>query len=199
MSQAQAVTSTSLSKLPNELKGENKVVMNITEKNEKINNPMNTNTTELSKESINQIVQGLQQASVDNLTNLPSRDIPTVNSEMTHDNSVQPNYIPEQEKQHNKYIEENDSIESMLQQNKNNKNEQDRLDMLYEELQIPVLSMILYFFFQLPFFNKFLVKHIPSLFLKDGNSNLYGYLFKTFVFGVSFYSITKFSKYMSEF
>ena len=117
---------------------------------------------------------------------------------MTHDNSVQPNYIPEQEKQHNKYIEENDSIESMLQQNKNNK-KQDRLDMLYEELQIPVLSMILYFLFSIAFFNKFLVKHIPSLFLKDGNSNLYGYLFKTFVFGVSFYSITKFSKYMSEF
>ena len=189
-------TATSLDSLPNELKGENKVAMNITEKNEKINNP-NQQPTELSKDSINQIVQGLQQASQSNLTGLPSRDIPMNNSEITHDNTLQPNYIPEPQK--NNYIEEGETIEDLIKHSKNNKVEQDRLDMLYDELQTPLLSMILYFFFQLPYFKKILVKNVPSLFLKDGNPSLYGYIFNTFIFGISFYTITKFSKYMSEF
>ncbi len=37
-----------------------------------------------------------------------------------------------------------------LEQNK--KVEQDRLEMMYEDLQTPILVMILFFFFQLPFF-----------------------------------------------
>jgi hypothetical protein len=192
---------TSLESLPNELKSVNKVSMAITEKNTKINNPIpkqnNINQTELSKESINQIVQGLQKASASNLTSLPTRDIPTTNQEITHDNTIQPDFIPETNTKD--YINDTDTIDSLLIKNKSNQFEQDRLDILYEELQIPVLSMILYFFFQLPYFQKMIIINFPSLFLKDGNPNLYGYLFKTIVFGTSFYSINKFSKYLSEF
>ena len=110
-------TATSLDSLPNELKGENKVAMNITEKNEKINNP-NQQPTELSKDSINQIVQGLQQASQSNLTGLPSRDIPMNNSEITHDNTLQPNYIPEPQPVYDASNQRQiiDSLASMKQQ-----------------------------------------------------------------------------------
>ena len=162
--------------------------MAITEKNTKINNPIpkqnNINQTELSKESINQIVQGLQKASASNLTSLPTRDIPTTNQEITHDNTIQPDFIPETNTKD--YINDIDTIDSLLIKNKSNQVEQDRLDILYEELQIPILSMILYFFFQLPYFQKMIIRNFPSLFLKDGNPNLYGYLFKTIVFELLF-------------
>lgn len=193
-----ASQTTSLSSLPNEIKGEGKVVMNITEKNTKINTPMNNNnTTELSKESINQIVQGLQQASSSNLTSLPTKDIPMTNEEITHDNTIQPDHIPTTTK--NNYIEENESMEDMLLQNQNNKQEQDRLDMLYDELQMPLFAMILYFFLQLPYFKKLLLNSFPSLFLKDGNLSLNGYIFKTVIFGSSFYLVNKLAKYLSEY
>ena len=187
---------TSLSNLPNELKGENKVVLNITEQNKKIDSTPPP-PTQLSSESINQIVQGLQKASQSNLTSLPSKDIPTTNENISHDKQIQPNFIPETN-QHD-YIGDSNTFDSLMQKNHNKKEERDKLDVLYDELQIPLLSMILFFFFQLPFLKNLLVKYFPSLFLRDGNPNLYGYIFKTILFGSSFYSITKFSKYMSEF
>ena len=56
---------TAIASLPNEVPT-NKVVMNIKEKNQKVPNPPQqeqlSQTTELSQESIHQIVQGLQQA-----------------------------------------------------------------------------------------------------------------------------------------
>jgi len=69
---------TAIASLPNEVK-ENKVVMQVTEKNQKVPNPPKQapiqQTTELSQESIHQIVQGLQQAGGSTL--LPNREIPT--------------------------------------------------------------------------------------------------------------------------
>ena len=51
---------------------------------------------QLSKESINQIVSGLQEASANGLTNLPSRDIPmTNNAHITQDQQQKPNFVPE--------------------------------------------------------------------------------------------------------
>jgi hypothetical protein len=188
---------TSLNNLPNELKGENKVVLNVTEKNKKIGKNTNNQQTQLSPDSINQIVQGLQKASQSNLTSLPTKDIPMTNQNITHDREIQPNFIPETK--HNDYIGDSNTFDSLMNQSQKKSNERDRLDILYDELQMPLLAMILYFFLQLPYFQKLLVNYFPSLFLRDGNPNLYGYLFKTIIFGTYFYSITKFSKYMSEF
>ena len=58
--------------------------------------------------------------------------------------------------------------------------------------------MILFFFSQLPIFQKTLAKNLPSLFTRDGNPSFSGYLFKTVVFGIVFYGITKFTKQISE-
>ena len=119
------------------------------------------------------------------------------NQHISQDEQQKPNYIPEPEK--NDYIEDNSDFESILKRGKDEHDEQDRLDILYEELQTPILVMILFFAFNLPYFNKSLIKNMPSLFLRDGNLKLSGYVFKTFAFGVSFYGITKMSKYLSEY
>ena len=88
-------------------------------------------------------------------------------------------------------------MESLLKQNQIKEKEQDRLDALYDELQMPVLIMILFFFFQLPYFQKNMMKFVPSLFNNDGNPSLSGYILKTALFGSSFYAITKLTKYLS--
>jgi hypothetical protein len=48
----------------------------------------------LDQSTISQIVNGLQQASITGATQLPSRDIPMTTSNLTHDMSIQPNFIP---------------------------------------------------------------------------------------------------------
>tara|TARA_A100001015_G_C15019378_1_gene727209 strand:- start:2098 stop:2664 length:567 start_codon:yes stop_codon:yes gene_type:complete len=187
-----SVGTTSIESLPNEI-GKNNVNLTIKETPQ----PKGPIPTQLSKDSINQIVSGLQEASASGLTNLPSRDLPMNNQHISQDEQQKPNYIPEPEK--NDYIEDNSDFESILKRGKDEHDEQDRLDILYEELQTPILVMILFFAFNLPYFNKSLIKNMPSLFLRDGNLKLSGYVFKTFAFGVSFYGITKMSKYLSEY
>ena len=186
---------TAISALPNEVSENNNVVQ---AKNEKIADPPKqvpvSNTTELSQESIHQIVQGLQQAG--GSTILPTRDIPTNNSHITQDEAIKPNYIPKSS--NDNYIEEESTMESLIQQNKNKKQEQDKLDTIYDELQTPVMVMILFFLFQLPFFNKFMTKHAPSLFSRDGNPSFSGYFVKTLIFGITFYGITKITNELSR-
>lgn len=188
---------TAIASLPNEIPT-NKVVMNIEEKNKKVPNPPRQeqlpSTTELSQESIHQIVQGLQQAGGSTL--MPNREIPTNNSHITQDEAIKPNFIPKT--QNENYIEEENTMDSLIQQNKNKNVEQDRLDLMYEELQIPLLVMILFFFFQLPIFQKTLTKYAPSLFSRDGNPTFSGYFVKTLMFGVTFYVITKITNQLSE-
>ena len=196
---------TAISSLPNEV-SKNEVVSFVEKNTEaavnmKIANPpkqepiMAPNApTELSQQSIQQIVAGLQQAQ--GSTGLPSRDLPTNNAHITQDEQIQPNYVPKPE--NTNYIENDQEFESLIQQSKNKKVEQDRLDVLYDELQTPIIVMILFFFSQLPIFQKTLAKNLPSLFTRDGNPSFSGYLFKTVVFGIVFYGITKFTKKISE-
>ena len=55
----------------------------------------------------------------------------------------------------------------MIEKNKKNEKETFELNHLYDELTTPILIMILYFIFQLPFLQKLMLKHLPSLFLND--------------------------------
>ena len=193
---------TAIASLPNEVP-ENNVVMKIKETNQKVPNPPQQehisvqpqNTTELSQESIHQIVQGLQQAG--GATVLPNREIPiNNNAHLTQDEQIKPNFIPKAENEN--YIEEERSMEDLIKQSQNKKVEQDRLDIMYEELQTPLMVMILFFFFQLPIFRRTLTKYAPSLFLRDGNPTFSGYFVKTLGFGVTYYIITKVIKQLSE-
>lgn len=150
----------------------------------------------LSQDSINQIVQGINAAAGANMTELPSRDIPLQTTQFTQDSQIQPNYIPKGEGKD--YIGEHDTYQAMLDQKQNSKEEQDKLDVLYSELQLPMLVMVLFFLFQMPFFQKRLMSFLPSLFAKDGTPNLSGFMFKTALFGIAFYFIIKTTKYVSE-
>ena len=189
---------TAIASLPNEAP-ENNVVMKVHETNKKVPNPpqqepISVSNRELSQESIHQIVQGLQQAG--GATVLPNREISTNNNHITQDEEIKPNFIPKAK--NTNYIEEAHSMEDLIKQSQNKKVDQDRLDIMYEELQTPLMVMILFFFFQLPIFQRTLTKHAPSLFLRDGNPSFSGYFVKTIIFGVTYYIITKATKQLSQ-
>ena len=61
------------------------------------------------------------------------------------------------------YIDQHDTIQSLMQQNKSTKQEQDKLDILYSELQMPIIIMALFFVFQMPFFQKKFLKSFSSI------------------------------------
>jgi len=152
----------------------------------------------LDQSTINQIVNGLQQASSAGLTQLQSRDIPRNTENIIQDPQIQPNYIPPNRETED-YIgdyEDNDEIISKY----NRRVEQDSsLDQLYDEIQVPLLICILYFLFQLPIFRRLLFKYFPILFFRDGNINIYGYLFTSVLFGTLYYFISKVTTHFSTF
>ena len=152
--------------------------------------------TELSPDSINKIVMGLQQASSTGMTQLQSSHIPMQQHTHTQDAQVKPNYVPPSPKED--YIKQHDTMESLMKESKNKNDEQDKLDVLYNELQMPIIVMTLFFIFQMPFFQKKFQKLFPTLFLKDGHHNILGYLVKTTLFGTLFYGINKATHYLSE-
>ena len=149
----------------------------------------NQSTMSLDQTTINQIVSGLQQASSTGATQLQSRDIPRTTENLTQDEQIQPNFIPKTN--NNDYITEAEENDDIINNYNNKKTSNDNLDNLYDELQTPLLIAVLYFLFQLPFFRKFLFKFGPALFAKDGNINLYGYVFTSILFGLIYFILSK--------
>jgi hypothetical protein len=172
---------------------------NITMSAHEMNNNNQSNPgMSLDQSTINQIVNGLQQASLSGSTQLPSRDIPMNTSNVTVDPQVVPNYVPEPPQNHD-YIKNYEQTNDIVNNYNRNKQINDSLDDIYNEIQTPLLLSVLYFLFQLPFFKKTLYTYIPFLFSNDGNYNLNGYLFTSILFGVLFHFLMKTTSYFGTF
>lgn len=148
----------------------------------------------LSQDVIQQLIQGVQQASLSGATKLPSRDIPQDTSSLTMDTEQQPNYVPGHGQNappsvHNQdYIEQYDTMETMLTNRKRKDAHQDRLNQLYEEVQTPILVVVLFFIFQLPFVSKTFKAYMPNLWI-EGKPTLGAYLVQASLFGATYYGI----------
>lgn len=185
---------TSLSDLPSDPVaggGEQNVVLQTSEKS--TNYDPNTAApiagSEISEQKMmNEVVTGIQQANASGALELPSRDIPT-NTVHFADEAVQPNYVPQKEQED--YIQNTDTEQEILARRMKNKNSRDSLEILYDEFQIPIIIGLLYFIFQLPVVRSKLTILIPSLFNKDGNPNLSGYIFNSIFFSLLYYVISK--------
>jgi hypothetical protein len=197
--------STSISSLPNELsieKNKEPITLNVKEKNfnEKISQqntaPAITQTAELSKDSINKIIEGLQQASSSGSTSLQSRDIPMSMEQITHDFTARPNFVPNTAAEKVNYIQDEETMETLIKQKREEKKNQ--MEFFYDEIQTPLLVMVMFFVFQLPIFKKSMVNNFQAFFHRNGNYNLKGMVFTTVLFGGFYYSIIKTIKYLSE-
>jgi hypothetical protein len=152
----------------------------------------------LDQTTINQIVNGLQQASISGSTQLQSRDIPMMTTAISNDPQVQPNYVPPPP-QNMDYIKNNEDTADMINNYNKNIKYGNSLDDIYDEIQTPLLLAVLYFLFQLPFLRKFLFSYFPILFSKDGNLNINGFLFTSVLFALSFYTFNKITNHFGTF
>jgi len=146
-------------------------------------------TEELDPESIQLLISGVQEATLSGATRLPSRDIPMQPTEYTTDPHTKTNYIPPS--MTNDYIEEYADKEQMIKNYRSRETKRDLMEGVYDELQYPLLLALLYFLFQLPAMKKFLFRYLPVLFLKDGNMNIFGYVFTSMLFGLIYYISNK--------
>ncbi len=201
---------TSIMDLPTDPLGGNNISNNLNINASEINlsNPNNLNinanpnangTLSLDQTTINQIVNGLQQASSTGVTQLPSRDIPMNTNNLTQDPNIQPNYIPSIPRNNQDYIKNYEINEDIMNNYNKNNYRNNSLDEMYNEIQTPLLLAVLYFLLQLPFFRKKLFTYFPVLFNIDGNYNIYGYLFSSILFGMLFYLLTRISENFGKF
>ena len=149
----------------------------------------------LSNEDINKIISGIQTASQQNLTSLPSRDIPMNTINEATDKQVQPNFVPENKTD---YIQQHDTAQSIYEKQLAKERTKVKQDELYDELQTPIMIAILFLLSQLPIVNKTLFRYIPSLFVKDGTPSFGGHLVKSLTFGSTYFLVMKLINYMSD-
>jgi len=190
---------TNIFDLPTNPVGGGNVTNNISLKATENSVPVQNSQVALDQNTINQIVNGLQQASSTGLTQLPSRDIPMTTNAITQDPNIQPNYIPPPQNQQDDYIQNDEDANEMVNSFNKKAYIQNTLDDTYSEIQTPLLLSILYFLFQLPIFKKYLFSFFPVLFAKDGNFNLYGFLFTSTLFGLIFYLLNKITSHFNSF
>lgn len=138
----------------------------------------------------------LKLAQESGATVLPSRDIPMTTLPQQNDPSIQPNYI--ENKKSEDYIGNIIDQQKILIQRSKDEIKSQNLEVLYNQIQIPVLVSILFFLFQLPLIRKFLFKFLPSLYNKDGNPNLSGYLINSIIFGILFFLMVKLLEYLQD-
>ena len=154
------------------------------------NNIVSENIQQQNNPNYNELINQLQKASSNGTTTMPSRDIPIDPNLVKNDVQVKPNYIPEQKIQED-YIKNLETPENLIIENKNNQQNIDNIESIYQELQIPVIIGLLYFLFQLPIVKKYSLKILPALFNKDGNPNIYDYIANSILFASSFYILIK--------
>lgn len=143
----------------------------------------------LSQDDINKIISGIQEASKQNQTGLPTRDIPMVSSQISQDPNVQANYIPGENA--GDYIQNNmgqqelyGNIHTMKQQEQHEKD-------VFEQYKVPILIAILFLIFQMPAIDKKLYKFIPSLFTSEKSLTFNGFVFKAALFGGLYFGVMK--------
>ena len=214
----EATNITSISQLPSSINSNDMLQKNIQQniqqnqnnivltKNESINEPTSqltnpnpnyipqqeTNNVIQNNPNYNELINQLQKASNQGITQLPSRDIPMNQTETANDVEVKPNFVPPPPPTQEDYIQNMQTPEQLINQNNNYIQNQNNLEQIYSTIQLPLIVSLLYFLFQLPYFRLFIKKMLPSLFGNDGNMNLYGFFFNSVLFGTIFFIINKF-------
>lgn len=136
---------------------------------------------------INRFVNDIQKASTSGVLNLPSRDIPQNPNNITSDERVKENYIPNTN--NNDYITEYQTSEQILNSNNSIDQNKKNIDNIYNQLSVPLIISLLYFLFQLPIVRNNLYKLFPMFYTVSGNLNILGYIFNSLLFGLVYFLI----------
>lgn len=137
----------------------------------------------LDQGTINQIINGLHQASSTGATQLASRDIPQATEQLTGDKEVRPDYVPEPDKI--SYIDDEDALHYQPSPT----SLPEMCCMSDDSLQIPIIMSVLYFLFQLPIIKQTMGRVAAFSLNRDGNYSLYGLLLMSTLFGATYHTI----------
>lgn len=154
---------------------------------------------------MNEVLQGVQRASANSMTMIPTRDIPMTPNVYTHDEQARPNYVPQPQQSmgmsgggSGDYIKDHTSMENIVRANARQSNQIDTIEAIYYDLQMPILIGVLYFIFQMPVFRAQLLHFLPSLFGEDGNFKIMGLTATSVMFAGTFFVITLIFKKLGE-
>jgi hypothetical protein len=159
------------------------------------------NTGQMPPENI-QMIQATEMESLQNMQHqrLPSRNIPQDTVQYSNDDQVQPNYIPTHNVERDYVKDQYDMTEQNLKEYEHKKLQLNYWDRVFTDFQTPIFIAVLFFFFQLPIINTIIFKRFAflSLYNEDGNFNMMGLIFKSTLFGSLYYSVYKFTTFISE-
>jgi hypothetical protein len=153
---------------------------------------------------MNEVMQGVQRASANGMTMIPTRDIPMNPNSFTHDDQARPNYVPDPRSVHfqdggsHDYIKDHTSMESIVRANARQSNQLDTIEAIYYDIQMPILVGVMYFIFQMPVFRAQLLHFLPSLFGEDGNFKMIGLTATSAMFALVFFIIMKLLNKLGE-
>ena len=128
---------------------------------------------------------------------LPQRDIPMDITDFTHDEQIQPNYIPKP-KLTSDYVERHEkATKTKIREYEENEKKEANVNQLIDQLYQPLVLAFLYFMFQLPIINTLIFKRFSflSIYNDDGNFNLLGLVLKSSLFASTFFFLQKSTQY----
>lgn len=157
--------------------------------------PSNTQHPQLTPQMQTEILSNIQNASRHGGTELPPRDIPQQMTSLVQDPQIKPNYVPPPPQD---YIGEYNTAAQAQESIHRQQQRLQRIDFIFEEFRIPLIISGLYFVFQLPAINRFIMKLIPSLFDSDGNITFVGSIGKSALFGAYYYLFAKSMSHLSQ-
>ena len=171
---------------------------------------MSHGPTQIPGNVMNEVIQGVQRASANGMTMIPTRDIPMNPNSFTHDDQARPNYVPDPRSVHFQdgagggggggadYIKDYESMESIVRANARQSNQLDTIEAIYYDIQMPILVGVMYFIFQMPVFRAQLLHFLPSLFGEDGNFKMIGLTVTSAMFALVFFIIMKLLNKLGE-
>jgi len=131
---------------------------------------------------------------------LPQRDIPMNIEDYTHDEQIQPSYIPKPKLTRDYIDEYQNSTDRKLREYEDKKRVEKTRETWFDEFRIPMMIGILFFIFQIPLINTLIFKRFSflSIYNDDGNFNFYGLVLKSICFGSLFWITNKGMDYLGD-
>ncbi len=124
--------------------------------------------------------------STNKVTDLPERDIPRETITHTTDAQITPTYMPPKPQE---YIEH--------QPVQYHPPTQSKIEKILEEFKLPILLSVLYFIFQMPAVQNFIIRVFPSI-AHAGELTTLGVVVKSVFFGLSYHITMFFMDYLNQ-
>jgi len=115
-----------------------------------------------------------------------------------NDEQMRPNHIPSAKLTTDYLREYEDRMVKMTDEHQKEKHRKDLVGSLYDEFQTPILIGVLFFLFQIPFINTLMFKYLSfmKIYNEDGNLNLYGLIFKSVLFGFTYFGFVRLTTFV---